>query len=68
MLYECLKTFFSLFFLVVTITMDMTIFSISKNDNEHLFVVAGFFVWIHVSLYFEEPTHVNYKAPEVALY
>ena len=29
--------------------MDMTIFSISKNDNEHLFVVAGFFVWIHVS-------------------
>jgi len=38
----------SLFFLVVTITMDMTIFSISKNDNEHLFVVAGFFVWIHL--------------------
>lgn len=37
----------SFFFLLITITTDMTIYSISKH-NEYLFILAGFLVWIHV--------------------
>ena len=46
--FEYLKSCFSLFFLVVNISADITIFSLWKSDN--LFIFAGFLVWLNVSI------------------
>ena len=45
--FEYLNSSFSLFFLVVNISADITIFSLWKSD--YLVIFAGFLVWLNVS-------------------